>query len=273
MLTPFITPIVALAITIEPPATSPPASPSHPTAPAATPLLTITLSTEQAPDLAEWADKAKDICHQWWPKILAELPSEGFKPREDLLIEFKKSYNVPAAAAGGRIMVNAEHVRRNPGDLGMMVHELVHIAQAYPAQKESLGWLTEGIADYIRFWKYEPQTKQRQINIEKASYRDAYRTTAAFLAWAFDTYDSKLVTKLNARLRAGKGEAAMFHEFTGRTVDDLWAEFIAAGAPSSPKPQQTDPAKHPSTPHSDTTHTPAPAVPASTHAPAQTSPR
>ncbi len=235
--------LLSLAFTtIEPPATATPSQPaaSQPAvAPAATPTtlpkLAITLSTEQAPDLAEWGDKAKVICTEWWPKILAELPSDGFKPREDLLIEFKKSYNVPAAAAGGRIMVNAEHVRRNPGDLGMMVHELVHIAQAYPGQKENLGWLTEGIADYIRFWKYEPQTKQRQINIEKASYRDAYRTTAAFLAWACQTYDAKLVTKLNARLRAGKGEAAMFKEFTGKTVDELWAEFIAAGAPSSPE--------------------------------------
>jgi hypothetical protein len=271
MLTLLLT--LAMALTIEPPSPAAPATPSIPTAPAAAPPLTITLSTEQAPDLAEWGDKAKAICIQWWPKILAELPSDGFKPREDLLIEFKKSYNVPAAAAGGRIMVNAEHVRRNPGDLGMMVHELVHIAQAYPAQKENLGWLTEGIADYIRFWKYEPQTKQRQINVEKASYRDAYRTTAAFLAWACNTYDTALVTKLNARLRAGTGQAAMFQEFTGKTVDELWAEFIAAGAPSSPKTQQNDPVNHPSTPKSGTSNSPAPAAPATTSEPAQTTPR
>lgn len=240
MLTPLI--LITLSLSIEPPAPgsapgSVPAAPAPASQPssAASPKLAITISTEQAPDLAEWGDKAKTICTEWWPKILAELPSDGFTPRTDLLIEFKKSYNVPAAASGGRIMVNAEHVRRNPGDLGMMVHELVHIAQAYPGQKENLGWLTEGIADYIRFWKYEPQAKQRQINIEKASYRDAYRTTAAFLAWACETYDATLVTKLNARMRDGKGEAAMFKEFTGKTVDELWAEFIAAGAPSSPE--------------------------------------
>lgn len=227
---------LALALNTEPPASTPAAAPTAATPTTTTaPKFAITISTEQAPDLAEWGDKAKTICTEWWPKILAELPSDGFKPREDLLIEFKKSYNVPAAAAGGRIMVNSEHVRRNPGDLGMMVHELVHIAQAYPGQKENLGWLTEGIADYIRFWKYEPQTKQRQINVEKASYRDAYRTTAAFLAWACEMYDAKLVTKLNARLRAGTGETAMFKEFTGKTVDELWTEFIAAGAPSSPE--------------------------------------
>lgn len=257
MLTPLV--LIALSLFNEPPASaSAPSAPAVVPAPqsAATssPKLTITLSTEQAPDLAEWGDKAKSICTEWWPKILAELPSDGFKPREDLLIEFKKSYNVPAAASGGRIMVNAEHVRRNPGDLGMMVHELVHIAQAYPGHKENLGWLTEGIADYIRFWKYEPQTKQRQINTQKASYRDAYRTTAAFLAWACEMYDAKLVTKLNARLRAGQGEAAMFKEFTGKTVDELWAEFIAAGAPSSP--EATAKAKSTKTDNNEASKTP-----------------
>jgi len=42
----------------------------------------------------------------------------------------------------------------------MIVHELVHVVQAYPENRANMGWLAEGIADYIRFWKYEPQTRQ-----------------------------------------------------------------------------------------------------------------
>ncbi len=200
----------------------------------APPSLAITLNTDEAPELKDWADKSKAICQEWFPKLCEALPSDGFEPAKEILIVFRKTLSAPAMAGGGVISVSVPHVTNNPSDFGMMVHELTHVVQAYPGQKEDVGWLTEGIADYTRFWLYEPQTPQHPINKEKASYRDAYRTTAAFLGYLTAKHDREIVKKLNAKLRKGEGEAALFKEFLGKTVDELWQEFIDFGAPSSP---------------------------------------
>ncbi len=220
--------------TVTPPAVTPPAAATKNEQGKAESKLAITIDSSQAEDLAPWGEKAKALCELWYPKIVAELDSEGFKPRETMKIVFKKKMAAPAAAGGDNISVSAPYVRDHTDDLGMMVHELTHIVQAYPGQKENLGWLTEGIADYIRFWKFEPHVKQSQIDTKKASYRDAYRTTAAFLGWMSKAYDPAIVRKLNAKLRAGNADATIFNDLTGKSIDELWAEFVKAGAPSSP---------------------------------------
>lgn len=228
-----------------------PATPTTPTAPAApkadkpaepakdaAPKLEITIDVSETPDMKEWAEKAKTICIDQWPKILEDLKTEGFKPTESVLFVFKKDLRVPAYTSGTTITVNAKHVASNRDDFGMMVHELVHVAQSYPRHKENLGWLVEGIADYERFWKYEPKTRQGKINTEKASYKDAYRTTAAFLGFVALKYDKDIVTKLNARMRKSDAAEAMFKDLLGKSAADLWKEFVEAGAPSSPQKQQ-----------------------------------
>ena len=49
--------------------------------------------------------------------------------------------------------------------IGSVVHELVHVVQEYgrarrenPEATRSPGWLVEGLADYIRWFLYEPQS-------------------------------------------------------------------------------------------------------------------
>src|ERR1043165_3008518 len=75
--------------------------------------------------------------------------------------------------------------------VGSMSHEAVHVAQQYGrarGRNRVPGWLTEGIADYIRWWKYEPASMRRPVaptkrNGQPASYTDSYQTTAAFLEY------------------------------------------------------------------------------------------
>lgn len=208
--------------------------PAEPAAEKAAPKLEIVINAEESPESAAWAEKAKAVCQAYYPKLIEELASDGFVPRTSVTIVMKRKYFAPAAASGGTISVSVPHITGNPGDLGMMVHELAHVIQAYPGQKANLGWLTEGIADYIRFWKYEPEVAQAPINTKTASYRDAYRTTAAFLGWMSDAHDPHIVRKLNARMRRGGCDETIFTDLLGKTVDELWAEFVAAGAPSSP---------------------------------------
>jgi hypothetical protein len=231
-----------------------PATPTAPTAPAATQpaaapatqapaTVKITVKAEDAPDLQEWGNEVAKLCEEWYPRLSELLASDGYTPPKEVNILFRPALRVPAMAGGDTITVNAAYVRDHKDDRGMLIHEITHIIQAYPRQKEDLGWLTEGIADYIRFWLFEPQTRQHPINKEKASYRNSYRVAGAFLGWLVETHDKDIVTKLNAKLRAGNADASIFSELLNKSVDDLWKEFIEAGAPSAPALPKAEPAK------------------------------
>lgn len=200
---------------------------------AAAGAFTFTVNADEAPDLAEWGEKAKRVCEEWYPRMVREYGGEGFVPASKVSIVFRKTMGVPAATGGGEISVNAEYVRGHRDDLGMLVHELFHVVQAYPGQKSDVGWLTEGLADYVRFWQFEPGVKQRAIDKEKASYRNGYRVTAAFLGW-LEKRSAGSVAKLNARMRKGGNDAGIFKDVLGTDVDALWREFVEGGAPSSP---------------------------------------
>ncbi|MEK6703894.1 MAG: basic secretory protein-like protein [Planctomycetota bacterium] len=223
------------------PATPKPPVPAKPTvkpAPKAPVVkVAITVNADEAPDLTLWANNMKRLCEKWYPKIADLLKSEGFTPPETFEIVLRKEMAIPARAWGTTIEVNAVDTRKNHGDLGMMIHELTHIIQAYPMQKADLGWLVEGIADYVRFWIYEPKTKQAKIDITKATHKDGYRVTAAFLGWIALKYDKEIVTKLNAKLRKGRCDETIFKDLLDKSVEDLWKEFVEAGAPESPEAQ------------------------------------
>lgn len=139
---------------------------------------------------------------------------------------FKPNIDAPAYTAGDEITINAGWIHDHPDDFGMVVHELTHIVQAYPSAGDKPGWLVEGIADYIRWWRYEPEAPRPHIDPQKSSYRDGYRTTGAFLAWLLQTYDKRLVHRLDQALRTGTYPEAIFQQVTGKPLDTLWAEFV-----------------------------------------------
>lgn len=200
----------------------------------------ITVDCTEAPDLKDWGEKAKTICEEWYPKINAALPSDGFTPPASVKLVFRKEMKVPAATSGGVISINAAYVSKHLDDYGMVVHELTHVVQSYPRNKAhgeggkpaDMGWLVEGIADYVRFFQYEPHTRIR-VDPERASYRNGYRVAAAFLDWLNRTHGAETVKKLNAALRAGDCGEGKFKELTGKALDDLWKEFVATLPPSA----------------------------------------
>jgi hypothetical protein len=59
------------------------------------------------------------------------------------------------------------------------------------------------------------------------TYRDGYRTAATFLNWAAQTYDARLIEKLQAQLEADTYTDDLFMEITGRPLDRLWTDFQA----------------------------------------------
>jgi hypothetical protein len=102
---------------------------------------------------------------------------------------------------------------------------LVHVVQRYPNSHKGAGWLVEGIADYLRYWKYESEKPRHKIG-ENASYRDGYSTAASFLAWIVWKYDRRTVRRLDAALRKGDYDEALFRKITGKDLPELWDEFV-----------------------------------------------
>ncbi|MDR1141001.1 MAG: basic secretory family protein, partial [Planctomycetaceae bacterium] len=139
--------------------------------------LTVIISGEalQQEKIHEWAGKASQLVTTWYPKIEMLLQSDGFTPPKEITIVFRKMDGV-AYTTGNIINISAHWIHQHPDDFGMVAHELVHIIQSYP-QHTGPSWVTEGIADYIRHAHYEPDVKLPKINPDRASYRDAYKTT------------------------------------------------------------------------------------------------
>jgi hypothetical protein len=185
----------------------------------------VQVDASEAPDAEPWGAKAKALVEKWQPIIADLLKSDGFTPPSEVKIVFKNDIKVPAYASGNTITIDADWIKKHPDDYGMVVHELTHIVQSYPRSKRNDGWLVEGIADYVRFFKYEPETKIGPIG-SRASYRNGYRTTAKFLDWIEKTHDKEMVAKLNKALRKSEYKDELFKEATGKSLDDLWAEFL-----------------------------------------------
>ena len=160
--------------------------------------------------------------------ICDELMSEGFKPRTQISMALKSDYKGVAAAGGGRITGSVKYFKSHPDDVGAMIHETVHCVQAY--RTRGPGWLVEGIADYVRFFKYEPG-KIGKIKSD-AHFDGSYRTSAAFLNFAAEKYDKHLVKKINKAMREGEYREEMWRVLTKKTLkelDDEWRRIDEEG--------------------------------------------
>ena len=189
------------------------------------PAFQIVVDTKDDPEQAEWAAKAKALCEAWMPKIAERLASPGFVPPRSVRLVFKKKDEAIASASGDAITFSGEYLQGHPDDFGMVIHELTHVVQQYPGGNP--GWLVEGIADHVRIVDFEPDAPRPTLDPKTASYRDAYKTTAMFLDFVQRKYDPKLVAKLNRSCREGKYRNRQFREITGKSLDDLWAEFVS----------------------------------------------
>lgn len=188
----------------------------------------ITVDYSAAPECEAFATKAKGIAEEWYPKINTILfGAEHPLPLPAVHLIFEPMKGV-AFASGDKIRISAEWVtKKAPNDFGMVVHELTHIVQAYHRGNKVDGWVTEGIADYIRHQHYEkdPEVITKRINPDKSSYTNSYTTTAAFLIWIEVNKSRDFVPKLNLACHEGRYHVMLFKEYAGQDVDELWKEF------------------------------------------------
>ncbi len=142
------------------------------------------------------------------------------------------AYDGVAATGNDTVRFNPEWFRKHPDDIDVVTHEVMHIVQAYP-DDAGPGWITEGIADYVRYkmgvdnagagWKLpDYNTKQ--------NYDNAYRITARFFIWIEQRYDKDFVKQLDAAMRGKKYKDDFAKQHTGKTFDQLWQQY--AGSPA-----------------------------------------
>ena len=186
------------------------------------------IDLSEAPDLTVWSQKAEVQMEQSWSDGAALLYTDNFLPPNMVHVVYRTGEGVTGVAAtgGGVMTVNSAWCRAHPEDTGLTVHETAHVLQAYAGYNPV--WLVEGIADYIRWVKFEPQNFHPRLNPKTATYHDSYQTSATFLAWCELHYDSSLVNKLSKAIRFGTYRNDMFAKYCGKDVDTLWAEFLTA---------------------------------------------
>jgi hypothetical protein len=215
----------------------------------------LTLETTEAPDLTDWAHQVlAPVVKEWYPKLVELLPSEGYTAPARVNITFSRSYRGVAATGGTRVTCSASWFRQNlKGEaVGSVVHELVHVVQQYGRAPRGSprppGWLTEGIADYVRWFVYEPQTHGadiRRAGLARARYDASYRVSANFLNGVSEKYDKSFVTKVNAAIREGKYNEDIWKKLTGHTpteLNDEWKKDLetklnaTSASPATPQP-------------------------------------
>ncbi|MCE9553551.1 MAG: hypothetical protein K8T91_09280 [Planctomycetes bacterium] len=192
----------------------------------------MVFDVSETPALQPWVDaKLRPACLKWYPIIAKMLESNGFRAPRNVTLIFHKDMPVPAATLGTRVHCNARWLQQTlEGEaIGAIIHELVHVIQHYGRMRvgnPNPVWLVEGVADYIRWFHYEPKTLRPHPDPARAKYTDSYRTTAAFLNYLVEKHDPAMVAKLNEAMRTGRYHDELWKQFTGKSVDQLWAEYV-----------------------------------------------
>jgi hypothetical protein len=187
----------------------------------------VELDVSQVPELRPWGENARKTLLEWYPRICNLLPTKGFVVSREVHLRIRKSDKGVAGTAGNKIVVSSHWIEKHPEDIGVAVHELVHVVQAY--SNADPGWVTEGIADYIRWAIYEGKPQSWfPISDKRRGYRDGYQVAAGFLLWLESDFAPGIVKKLNTRMRQGKYEDRLFEKVAGIKLDELWKGYVEA---------------------------------------------
>jgi len=188
----------------------------------------VVVDVTEAPEMKPWAESAARVCELAYPMINDELRSDGFKPPRLITVRLKNDYlGVAETPGGGQITASADYFKTHPDDVGALVYLTVHAVQGYPSYRNPR-WLADGIADYVRFFKFEPG-KLRPRNPDLERFDSSSRATAAFLAYLAMEYDRGIVRKINHIMRQGVYSEEIFQALTGKTVrqlDDEWRDWL-----------------------------------------------
>ena len=186
------------------------------------------VDTSAAPELDQWMrTKMVPVARKWYSKLVEMFPSEGWEAAKTITFNFNAEEDTPPAYTCGDVVTfGRKWIAENPDDGGCGIHEIFHVVQDdYPDEKTF--WLQEGIADYVRWYLYEPESHGCDMDLtsDEVHYDGAYRESANFLDFVERKYPGT-VRELNALCRQGKyDEEAYWKKRTGKGVKELETEW------------------------------------------------
>ncbi|WP_129715806.1 basic secretory protein-like protein [Pedobacter sp. SYP-B3415] len=187
---------------------------------------TLTFINTDSNFSAATGERLKDL---FWKVYPAELKRFNKQGRRNVTVAVTSEYKGVAAAMNGVIKIDPSWVAKNPEDIDLLTHELMHIAQGY-AYESAPVWLTEGIADYARF-HFGKNNEQAKWSLtpfnEKHNYTNSYRIAARFLVWLEKNKKKNIVDQLNKAAREKTYTPELWKELAGADLDTLWNEYKA----------------------------------------------
>lgn len=175
---------------------------------------------------AATANSLKDAFWKVYPKMVKHFNK---KAMHTITMMIGTEYRGVAATLNGVVKIDQEWIRKNPKDIDLLTHELMHVVQTYGYNVPD-NWLTDGIADYGRYafginnaasgWSLTPFQQSH-------SYKNSYRIAARFLVWVEQHKDKSIVKALDKALREGKYQPITWERLTGKSLDALWQEYAA----------------------------------------------
>lgn len=136
-------------------------------------------------------------------------------------------YKGIAEAGGRRVRINPQWLMDHPNDFDLVTHEVMHLVQSYPPDAGPW-WITEGIADYVRYvfgmdntsggWSL-PDYSPGQ------NYDNGYRVTARFFLWIENNLKPGFIKGLDHIMRAKTYNPDIWKDLTGSPLDVLWERY------------------------------------------------
>jgi hypothetical protein len=194
----------------------------------------VTIGGDIDPESPPVIGRLTTLFYQSYPKLYERF-SNPDRPAPTLIkLTFKQELRVPAYCSGGEITINLDWLRKNPEDIGLLTHELTHAVQVYG--RGVPGWFTEGMADYTRKLygpEKQPGWELPERLTERNKYTDSYRVTGRFFIW-LDEKHPGTIDKLHRKAQSREFDVALFKEYTGSTLDELWAKCVEDLNPKKP---------------------------------------
>jgi hypothetical protein len=138
------------------------------------------------------------------------------------------AYKGVAATADDQVVFSSFWMVKHPEDIDVVTHEVMHIVQNY-GNSVGPGWLTEGIADYARS-KFGIDNAGAKWTLPELkpehSYKNSYRITARFFTWMEAKVKSGVIKTVDKSLRDHTYTNDIWKTQTGKTLDELWAEYV-----------------------------------------------
>ena len=174
----------------------------------------------------ETSQKLIDTYFKVYPKLVKKYNK---KVTKIVTFVIDPDYDGVAGTSNNRVVFSVKYMTENPNDIDVVTHEVMHIVQSYAGGNGMPGWLTEGIADYVRY-AYGVDNAGAGWSLpefsEKQSYKNSYRITARFLVWLEKSGQKGIVKKLD---QAGRDKTyengAIWKKLTGKTIDELWIDY------------------------------------------------